>query len=295
MPIENKDLICPDCKGELTFHVKKFVCIRCAKEYPLIEGIPVLLPTSLEPRKINEDNIWKIHSIERPKQPVWKALVHRFYQVRFVENEILPKFDFFRKKVLEIGAGSCWASAMIKGAERTCNYTATDVSVTALLKGKKMSELMETKLDRLICADVESLPFKDCSFDTVFGFEMLHHVEPRKAVAEIHRVLKKDGVLLMQEGVVNRLLRGFFRKYFSEAEKRSRKYGILEQAFTMNQLKKIFDTRFSTENLSIACARDFKYQNLSTLKFLLYKVLESIRMRGLFLAPHIIVCKKGKY
>jgi len=45
--------------------------------------------------------------------------------------------------------------------------------------------------------DVEDLKFSDESFDTVVFTETIEHlVDPRKALREIHRVLRKDGLLL---------------------------------------------------------------------------------------------------
>lgn len=45
----------------------------------------------------------------------------------------------------------------------------------------------------------DSIPFPDASFDVVGAFDSLYHVLPvlDRAVAEIHRVLKPDGVLLI--------------------------------------------------------------------------------------------------
>jgi SAM-dependent methyltransferase len=45
------------------------------------------------------------------------------------------------------------------------------------------------------CQDLERLTYKDCSFDIVVSEDVLEHVrDPRKAVIEIHRVLRPGGV-----------------------------------------------------------------------------------------------------
>jgi SAM-dependent methyltransferase len=52
-------------------------------------------------------------------------------------------------------------------------------------------------LQRCILGDVEAMPFEDDSFGTVVCTEVLEHVpEPRRALAEIHRVLAPGGVLI---------------------------------------------------------------------------------------------------
>jgi uncharacterized protein YbaR (Trm112 family) len=37
------DLACPACHGELRPGGEKFVCARCGRSYPVVEGIPVLI------------------------------------------------------------------------------------------------------------------------------------------------------------------------------------------------------------------------------------------------------------
>jgi len=46
----------------------------------------------------------------------------------------------------------------------------------------------------LLNADVESLPFADCSFDLVYSWGVLHHTpDTERALHEVHRVLKPGG------------------------------------------------------------------------------------------------------
>jgi ubiquinone/menaquinone biosynthesis C-methylase UbiE len=49
-----------------------------------------------------------------------------------------------------------------------------------------------------IVGDAQALPFPDESFDGVLCSEVFEHIpDPRKAVAEMYRVLKSDGVLIL--------------------------------------------------------------------------------------------------
>ncbi|MFH1397450.1 MAG: Trm112 family protein [Candidatus Omnitrophota bacterium] len=36
-------LACPACKGDVELKEEKIVCIKCAKRYPIKDGIPVML------------------------------------------------------------------------------------------------------------------------------------------------------------------------------------------------------------------------------------------------------------
>jgi hypothetical protein len=42
-----KILACPVCKASLEKKPKKLVCKKCKEEYPIKEGIPILLPPEL--------------------------------------------------------------------------------------------------------------------------------------------------------------------------------------------------------------------------------------------------------
>jgi len=49
-----------------------------------------------------------------------------------------------------------------------------------------------------VVAKAENIPFKDNTFDVVLCFQVLEHVEnPQKAIHEMHRVLKKNGILML--------------------------------------------------------------------------------------------------
>lgn len=48
-----------------------------------------------------------------------------------------------------------------------------------------------------VVADIERLPFDARSFDVVICLHVLEHVDDRKALSEIHRVLSDDGVALL--------------------------------------------------------------------------------------------------
>jgi uncharacterized protein len=37
-------LACPACQGELRLEGERVVCEQCAQSYPIVDGIPVLIP-----------------------------------------------------------------------------------------------------------------------------------------------------------------------------------------------------------------------------------------------------------
>jgi uncharacterized protein YbaR (Trm112 family) len=39
-----EDIVCPVCFARLRFEQAKVVCSGCARTYPIVDGIPVLIP-----------------------------------------------------------------------------------------------------------------------------------------------------------------------------------------------------------------------------------------------------------
>ena len=49
-----------------------------------------------------------------------------------------------------------------------------------------------------VCGDAHNLPLRDNSLDVVLAFELVEHLkEPRRALEEIRRILKRRGILLL--------------------------------------------------------------------------------------------------
>lgn len=89
-------------------------------------------------------------------------------------------------RVLDVGAADGWARLVIRP---DCEYIAVDYSVTAV-------GLYNTRPN--VFADGADLPFLEETFDTVLLLEVLEHVaRPLDVLAEIRRVLKPEGRLLL--------------------------------------------------------------------------------------------------
>jgi len=44
-------LACPVCKGKVELRERELVCVKCGRRYPIVEGIPYLLPPELMSQK----------------------------------------------------------------------------------------------------------------------------------------------------------------------------------------------------------------------------------------------------
>lgn len=105
-------------------------------------------------------------------------------------------------KILDAGCGTGF---MLKGLERFGNAFGIDISETALEYCRRRG------LRRVARSSVTALPFADESYDVVLSADVLYHRDvgdDRRALSEIHRVLKKGGVLVMHVPAYEHLRRG---------------------------------------------------------------------------------------
>ncbi len=109
-------------------------------------------------------------------------------------------FDQFRLKpgsrILELGCGPglLWTINLSRMSD-TWEVTLSDFSAGMLREARqKLSRSQRAFQFQLI--DAQAIPFDDASLDVVIANHMLYHVPDRpRALAEIRRVLKTDGIL----------------------------------------------------------------------------------------------------
>jgi SAM-dependent methyltransferase len=102
------------------------------------------------------------------------------------------------KKLLDIGAGEGWAS--LHFASLGAEVAGTEVSGAALevLEHRAVALGLQGHI-RGIQVENDRLPFESAWFDMVFSNAVLHHLDLRVAMAEIHRVLKPGGIAVFME------------------------------------------------------------------------------------------------
>jgi len=117
------------------------------------------------------------------------------------------------KTVLELATGTGLIAKHIVNA--AAHIEATDASAEMIAEAKRDNH--STKLHFSV-QDMFRLPYAEESFDVVIVSNALHIVpQPEKALAEIHRVLKDDGVLIAPtfthaENSIFGMIRAFFMK-----------------------------------------------------------------------------------
>ena len=102
-------------------------------------------------------------------------------------------------RVLEIGPGPGGLALRLAGALPALDYTGVDIDPAMVARAAARAEAAGTT-DRLafVAGDVAALPFEDASFDFVVSTLSVHHwANPAAGFAELRRVLRPDGVLLV--------------------------------------------------------------------------------------------------
>jgi ubiquinone/menaquinone biosynthesis C-methylase UbiE len=143
---------------------------------------------------------WK-YSPERPDLDLFN---HTVAKATFITafQRLLPMFQIRGgERVLELGAGRGWASAILKQAYASCYVVATDLSPVPASRMREYEELLGVRLDERWACSASALPFADEQFDVVFTFAAFHHLiigdRYQATLAELKRVLKPNGRLLL--------------------------------------------------------------------------------------------------
>ena len=134
----------------------------------------------------------------REHKNFWDRNAGRYDRFMRKDREVYEKmYELIRpvvkdKTVLELATGTgLIARHIIKAA---AHIEATDASVEMIAEAKRDNQ--SAKLHFSV-QDMFRLPYADKSFDVVIVSNALHIVpRPEKALAEIHRILRDDGVLI---------------------------------------------------------------------------------------------------
>jgi 2-polyprenyl-3-methyl-5-hydroxy-6-metoxy-1,4-benzoquinol methylase len=113
--------------------------------------------------------------------------INHLHELRNEEfNYIVKNFPERKKSVLEIGAGTGWQSKLL--SERGYNVKAIDLP-TSNYKTRRIWDVIDY--------NGEKIPFGESTFDIVFSSNVMEHVPHVTQIQdEIHRILKRDGILI---------------------------------------------------------------------------------------------------
>lgn len=139
-------------------------------------------------------------------EKIWKQVPPDYYQ-KGIRTNLLQKFWHTRKlkailelisvypiSILDVGCASGWFLNEISKRYPNAQCTGIDVYNKAIFYGKKKYKNLH-----LFQADAHNIPYPDNSFNVVICTEVLEHVSnPEKVLQEIKRVLKRDGIAIVE-------------------------------------------------------------------------------------------------
>lgn len=187
-------LVCPRCKTRVSIQSDRAFCTdgRCIyadQGFPVVDGQPALI--DFRDSIFQRSNYKQGNGSAIPRDRSRRGLRSRLH--RFVDGNnpvaakncrsflALIKAQSLRPRVLVIGGGSVG-----KGAEDL--YCDPDIELIG-------TDVYASPCTDLLC-DAHKLPFESSTFDGVWIQAVLEHVlDPQIVVSEIHRVLRKDGLI----------------------------------------------------------------------------------------------------
>ncbi|MGH8000710.1 MAG: methyltransferase domain-containing protein [Brasilonema sp.] len=185
-----KLLCCPVCQSNLELAKSHLECTnsRCKASFPIISEIPILINDSSSVFSIS-DFLENESTTLKPKSKLERLLISLVPGINLNLNS-QTNFQRFVKLLLKENKSP---RVLIIGG------SVVGQGIEPLLLVPEI-ELIETDVafgDRIsVISDAHNLPFADGSFDGVVVQAVLEHVvDPNRCVAEIHRVLKPDGLV----------------------------------------------------------------------------------------------------
>lgn len=145
--------------------------------------------------------------------------------------------DIKDKKLLEIGCGSGYET--VEFCQKGAFITAIDLSTESIKAAKERCKKNNLKRVHIEEMNAESIHFKDNTFDRIYINKVLLHTDKEKVLQECIRVLKKDGILVINE-MLKYWLFTFPYRTFSPYRKSNPKYTTLKDINKFNMEHKEF-------------------------------------------------------
>ncbi len=185
-------------------------------------------------------------------------------------------------EVLEVGCGTGLILKEI--TKKTKKAVGIDLSENMLLKAK------ERNLE-VYKSDAQNMPFEDNSFNVVYSFKVLAHIENiEETLKEIKRVLKPNGIAILE----------FYNKYSMRTLiKKFKPSNKISQKITDDSVFTRYD---SIQNIKNYLPENFKIQNIQGIRiitpsFFVHNIpfVKNLFYKGEFLLKKSIFAKFGGF
>ncbi len=243
-------LICPECGSALgaeEYEVKgedsgsreiiegRLTCLGCIRDYPIIKGIPRMLPDALFDRLFYyHSSFFSRHELRRrrftgsekyyddKKRTLdsfsfqWNTFgeIYKNYEEDFLDYIQPLSPDFFRGK-LGLYGGCGFGRHLYYAAKYGAEMVGLDLSEAVEAAYKNNKHLPNV---HIVQGDIYNPPFRESTFDFCYSIGVIHHLpDPPSGFRSLARFVKPDGVMFTwiygpRYGISERVTL-FLRKY----------------------------------------------------------------------------------
>ena len=192
-------LVCPACYADLSWADAGAQCAGCRRSYPIIDGIPVLIDDTGN-GQIDHDEIdhkaTQASHFDRPRSEEFETVRprgtprwHRFLLAEKLRLAMAPfRTSLPNSTVLCVCGGSGLDAEFMARAGAT--VISADISLGAARRAAARAQRFHLPILSIV-ADVDRLPFRDATVDTVTVHDGLHHLAtPEIGLDEMCRVAR---------------------------------------------------------------------------------------------------------
>lgn len=193
-------LSCPKCKTQLHINETDLICSNnsCGKKYKIISKniFSFLDENQSEDTELSIEK-WDEFYSDKAKFEDYEKRYQLYLEDNFtnVYRQLSEYKDFKKQKTvfLEIGCGPMFLARTL--ADRCDLVIGIDFSLEALKTAQIMLERNKIKNYLLIHGDIKNIPIRDNCVDILYGGGVIEHfTDTYKAIEELYRVLKPEGI-----------------------------------------------------------------------------------------------------
>ena len=207
-------LRCPSSGLPLRVEGEELVSADGSNRYPIVGGIPCLMPHSADPthagyRTLIEENREQLDGCisEEAVAKFIEAMIvptcgNLFRRAEFANGYPIPEFPggYDANDILEIGCN--WGRWTIAGAQAGHRMIGVDIHLKSLLCARWLArQLVPGNEPLFVLADARYLPFASESLGGVFSYSCIQHFSRTNAeriLSEVSRVMRPAGKSIIQ-------------------------------------------------------------------------------------------------
>jgi ubiquinone/menaquinone biosynthesis C-methylase UbiE len=182
--------------------------------------------------------------------------------------------DLPGKRVLEIGCGDGRVTSHLAGKAQY--ITAIDPDAESITRAKSNIAGVDFKI-----GSGEYIDYKSGSFDLILFTLSLHHQEYKRSLQEAHRVLKKNGLLLILEPSIDSEVLQYFNLFNDETRVLKSTLSAVEASDFKQEKKEYFFTDWTFEDKEELYDYFFEYHTRLPSEYFKGKINELLNLKTL--------------